>query len=234
MRHFPMCLALTALLRDLSHLENLTMRSLTLAGAAMLATALLTGCDNAVDSMDPMSVTPGTPAFAAGAVDPNSLTPIPPAGAVCSADGQWIICHTSLSLAPVNELSGDVLPCGPVYQTGTDERRGIRWYNSDGLLAKRFVSQDVELTWSLSPTGAGPLVTLSAHANWRNVYAVPGSDADTEPQPTHGNELTISQAGVGVIAHIAGLDGKGDTHRGVFRLFDDPAVAASLCAALTL
>jgi hypothetical protein len=62
----PMCLALTALLRDLSHLENLTMRSLTLAGAAMLATALLTGCDNAVDSMDPMSVTPGTPAFAAG------------------------------------------------------------------------------------------------------------------------------------------------------------------------
>jgi hypothetical protein len=224
---------LAALLRDISHLETLTMQSLTLTEAAMLAAALMTGCDHAADSMDPASGTPNTPAFAAGAVDPNTLVPAPPEGAVCRADGQWTICHTSLSFAPVNELSGDVLPCGPVYQTGTDERRGIRWYNSDGLLAKRFVTQDVEFTWSLSPTGAGPLITLSAHANWRNVYAVPGSDADTEPQFTHGNEVTISQPGVGVIAHIAGLDGKGDTHRGVFRLFDDPAVAATLCAALT-
>jgi hypothetical protein len=217
---------------DLSHLENLMMRSLTLTGAAMLAAALTTGCDHAVDSMDPASGTTITPAFAAGAVDPNSLTPAPPEGAVCRADGQWIICHTSVSFAPLNEPSGDVLPCGPVYQTGTDERRGIRWYTSEGLLAKRFVTQDQEFTWSLSPTGAGPLVTLSAHDNWRNVYAVPGSDADTEPQPTHGNEVTIRQAGGGVIVHIAGLDGKDDTHHGVFRLFDDPAVAAALCAAL--
>ena len=43
MRHFPKCLALTAPLRDLSHLEHLMMRSLTLT-AAMLATALLAGC----------------------------------------------------------------------------------------------------------------------------------------------------------------------------------------------
>jgi hypothetical protein len=108
-----------------------------------------------------------------------------------------------------------VLTCGPVYQTGTDERRGIRWYNSDGLLAKRFVTQDVELTWSLSPTGAGPLVTLSAHDNWRNVYAVPGSDADSGPQVVHGNDLTIKQAGGGVIVHIAGLDEPDGTHHGV-------------------
>ena len=209
------------------------MQSLTLTGAAILAAALMTGCDYAADSMEPVIGTPGTPAFAAGAVDPNTLIPTPPVGAVCSADGQWIICHTSLSFAPLNEPSGDVLPCGPVYQTGTDERRGIRWYNSDALLAKRFVTQDVDFTWSLSPTGAGPFVTLLAHTNWRNVYAVPGSDADAEPQPTHGNELTIRQAGGGVIVHIAGLEGMDDTHRGVFRLFDDPAVAASLCAALT-
>jgi hypothetical protein len=197
--------------------------------------ALMAACRSPTDAVDSPRKPASTPKLASGAqaVDPNSLIPVPPAGADCSADGQWIICHTSLSFAPVNEPSGDVLPCGAVYQTGTDERRGIRWYNSDRLLAKRFVTQDVDFTWSLSPTGAGPLVTLSAHNNWRNVYAVPGSDADTGPQLTHGNELTISQAGGGVIAHIAGLDGNDDTHRGVFRFFDDPAVLASLCAALT-
>ena len=36
-----------------------------------------------------------------------------------------------------------------------------------------------------------------------------------------------------MIAHIAGLDRPDDTHRGVFRFIDDPAVAAELCAALT-
>jgi hypothetical protein len=45
----PECLALTALLRDLSHLENLTMRSFTLTGAAVLAAALLTGCGSDSD-----------------------------------------------------------------------------------------------------------------------------------------------------------------------------------------
>ena len=44
MRHFPKCLALTALLRDLSHLENLIMRSPILTGAALLMATLLTGC----------------------------------------------------------------------------------------------------------------------------------------------------------------------------------------------
>lgn len=41
MRHFPKSLALR---RGPSHLENLTMRSMTLTGAAMLAAVLLTGC----------------------------------------------------------------------------------------------------------------------------------------------------------------------------------------------
>jgi hypothetical protein len=75
---------------------------------------------------------------------------------------------------------------------------GIRWYPSDGLLAKRFVSEDAEFTLTLSPTGAGPLVTVTIHANWRNVYAVPG-DESTGPQVNHGNDLTIRQAGTGVI-----------------------------------
>jgi Tol biopolymer transport system component len=44
MRHFTKCLTLIRLLRDLSHLEILTMRSLTLTGAAMLTAAVLSAC----------------------------------------------------------------------------------------------------------------------------------------------------------------------------------------------
>jgi hypothetical protein len=36
-----------------------------------------------------------------------------------------------------------------------------------------------------------------------------------------------------VIVHIAGLELPDGTHRGVFRITDDPEVAAALCAALT-
>lgn len=207
------------------------MRCFIFATTAVVAAALTTGCDHAMDSTAPASTT-GAPTFRAGAVDPNALMPAPPPGAACRADGEWIICETSFFYTPVNDPSGDVLPCGPVYQTGTDERHGIRWYNGDGLLARRFVRQDVAFTWSLSPNGDGPLVDFSVHASWRNVYAVPGTGPDVEPQPTHGNELTISQPGRGVIVHIAGLEGVDDTHRGVFRLFDDPAVATALCEAL--
>jgi hypothetical protein len=43
-----------------------------------------------------------------------------------------VACITSLSFAPVNELSGDELPSAVVYQTRTAERGGIRWYTSVG------------------------------------------------------------------------------------------------------
>jgi hypothetical protein len=91
-------------------------------------------------------------------IDPSTLQPPPPPGAECRADGAWTICHTGLLFTPVNEPILDFeLPCGTLYETATDVRRGIRWYNSDdGKLVRRFVSQDMEGAWSLSPTGAGP------------------------------------------------------------------------------
>jgi hypothetical protein len=198
----------------------------------LVLSAVLAGCESATDPMARASSAPSAPAFAAsnGLVDPNTLIPVPPPGAECHADGQWIICHTALSLAPVNE-PGLELPCGTEYETGTDDRRGIRWYNSDRRLAKRFVTQDVELEWSLSPTGAGPTVTLTVHANWRNDYAVPG-DESTGPQITHG-EATLQAPGFGVIAHNAGLDLPDETHHGAFRDISDPAVALEVCSALT-
>lgn len=52
---------------DLFYLENLTMRSLTLSGAAMLAAALLTGCAG-----DDAPTAPPTPE-AAGPLQPKVL-----------------------------------------------------------------------------------------------------------------------------------------------------------------
>ena len=61
----------------------------------------------------------------------------------------------------VNETDhrGFGLPCGTLYETVYDLREGIRWY-LDGKLVRRFVSQNAEGTWSLSPTGDGPTVTM--------------------------------------------------------------------------
>jgi hypothetical protein len=117
-----------------------------------------------------------------------------------------------------------------VYETSTVDRQGIRWYNSDSKLVKRFVTEDGEGTWSLSPTGAEPTVKVTSHASFRNVYAVPG-DQSTGPEIFHG-EGTSQAPGFGVIHHIAGLD-LPDGHHGIFHDIVDPAVAAELCAALT-
>ena len=208
-----------------------------MTGVALLATGLLTACDRVTDLADPSTPNTASPAFAAGskAVDPTALTPAPlvvGAEAECRADGRWILCHTALTLEPVNEPVLD-LPCGTVYETSRDVRLGIRWYNAaDSVIVKRHVTQDLEGTWSLSPEGAGPTVAISVHANWYDGQYVDPADIDSGVGASHG-QATVSTPGLGVIAHIAGLDRPDDTHRGVFRFVDDPAVASALCEALT-
>ena len=174
-----------------------------------------------------------SPASAGPTVDPGTLTPPPPPGAQCRLNGQSIICQTSIAADLVNEPIFE-LPCGQVYETSHDARSGIRFYNANGLLEKRFVTQDVDGTWSLSPTGAGPTVNIRINDNWWIVLAVPG-DESTGALTAHGNGFTASSPGFGVISHIAGLDPPdGSGHRGVSRLIeDDPEAAAELCEALT-
>jgi hypothetical protein len=172
------------------------------------------------------------PAAAGPVVDPSTLQPEPPPGAVCRANGPWTICQTTFLVDVVNEPIVFLdLPCGTVYETIVDLREGIRWY-LDGKLVKRFVSQNAEGTWSLSPTGAGPTVKISLHANWRDEYAVPG-DESSGLTTFHGSGFTASAPGVGVLAHIAGLERPDGAHRGVFRIIDDEEGAAKLCSALT-
>jgi hypothetical protein len=201
----------------------------------LLLTAILAGCDSASDPVSPAIRASNTPSFEANAiVDQTLLIPVPPPGAVCHADGLWTICHTEVSLLSPGDEPVLELPCGPVYERSTDTRHGIRWYNSDNRLVKRFVTQDLEGTWSLSPVGAAPTVTITAHDNWRNVYPVPG-DLSSELQVNHGDGFTVEAPGFGVIAHIAGMDRREDQEapHGVSRDITDPAVASELCSALT-
>jgi hypothetical protein len=173
------------------------------------------------------------PATRAGTptVDPSTLQPTPPPGASCRHDGRWVICHTVLDAAIENEPVFD-LPCGTVYETSTDNRAGIRWY-SNGLLVRRRVTAVLDGFWTLSPSGAGPRVTIGAHWNWWAIPAVPGGDQDTESITAHGNSFTAKGPHGGVIAHIAGIDLPDGTHHGTARFLDDPAVAAAVCDALS-
>jgi hypothetical protein len=201
------------------------MKRPTLLLAAMLATLLL-AC--------------GAALAAPKSIDPNTLTPPPGEGVVaeCKETGNFIICQTyfdepSLVNEPVFELS-----CGTVYETSTVHREGIRWYSKEGLLLRRFVTEDVQGTWSLSPTGEGPSVRFFAHDNWTDIYTTPG-DEDSASTTYHGDSFTAMAPGYGVLFHIAGQDLPDGTHHGAggaFFIDDegnvDPEADAALCAAL--
>ena len=206
--------------------------------ATSLVIAPLTACDDATDPASSTTRGSGYPALAGAgsAVDPGALTPAPSlvgATADCLADGRWIVCHTLASTELVNEPITDFgLPCGTIYETSTDVRYGIRWYDAaDSVIRKRHVRQDVDGFWSGSPDGSGPVVRLTIHANWDDSGYSDPLDLDSGVRQYHGM-ITINAPGLGNIAIIAGHDEPDGTHHGVLRGIDDPTVAANLCAAL--
>jgi hypothetical protein len=168
-------------------------------------------------------------------VDTDTLTPPPPDGADCRADGNRIICHTSV-IEP-DRLSEPLfdLPCGTVYETSTDERRGLRWYDAGSLtIVKRLVFFDLHGTWSLSASGNGPTAKVTVNAVSRDVAFPDPYDQDTWPTVFHGVGFTIEAPGYGVIAHLTHQQGyepdEGD--HGTSSSLQDPAVSSELCAAL--
>jgi len=161
--------------------------------------------------------------------DPSFLQPPPPPGAVCRADGPFVICDTFIDVMIENEPVFD-LPCGTVYETSADHRDGTRWYVDD-LLVKRRVVAHLTGTWSLSPSGEGPTVAVDANWNWWIRLALPG-DESTGELTSHGTDLRVSGPGLGGLIHDAGITYPDGTHHGIARFFDTPEAAAALCAAL--
>ena len=171
------------------------------------------------------------PAAAGANVDPNTLQPVPP-NAVCRADGRQVICDTFVDENLVNDPIPDFdLPCGTIYETSHFHGAGIRWY-VDNLVVKRQVVADLQGTWSLSPTGTGPTVTISGNWSFWTFWAVPG-DNSTTSETDHGNDFNVSAPGFGVVVHDAGLTYPDGSHHGVSASFFTPAAEVALCAALT-
>jgi hypothetical protein len=171
------------------------------------------------------------PASAGAIVDPNTLQPVPP-NAVCRADGRQIICDTFVDEDFVNDPIPDFdLPCGTIYETSHYHGAGIRWY-VDNKVVKREVAADLQGTWSLSPTGSGPTVTISGNWSFWTFWAVPG-DNSTTSETDHGSDFKVSAPRFGVIVHDAGLTDPDGSHHGVTASFFTSAAEVSLCAALT-
>ncbi len=168
-------------------------------------------------------------ALAGSSVDPSLLQPPPPPGASCSQNGPWVTCTTTFDGSVLNEPQFE-LPCGVVYATSTDVRAGRRWY-SDGKLVRRHVVQDAAGTWSLSPSGTGPVVSVVSHATWGEVYTIPGDESSAVGH-VRGTELLAKSADGKVVAHISGRTNAEGDFTGLFLPPDDPRVAGTLCDAL--
>ncbi|MEO5941049.1 MAG: hypothetical protein ABIZ72_08655 [Candidatus Limnocylindrales bacterium] len=161
-------------------------------------------------------------------VDPSTLTPPPLGIPTCTASGPWVICSTIFDGSAQNEPAFD-LPCGTVYVTTTDTRYGRRWY-FDSKLVRRHVVQDSAGTWSLSPTGEGPVVRIASHATWGEVYTVPGDESSAVGH-SRGTDLLAWGPEGGLLAHVSGRS-QDDTFTGRFQIPEDPALAAKICEAL--
>jgi hypothetical protein len=169
----------------------------------------------------------------AGTVDPNTLQPVPP-NATCKDAGQQIICDTYVEEFLVNAPNPDFeLPCGTVYETSHYRGDGTRWY-VDRLVVQRHVAASLVGTFSLSPTGAGPTVTISGHWSYWTVWTTPGDDSTQVDTRSSGSDFRLSAPGFGVILHDTGLYLLDGTHHGLSAQIPvTPEIAATLCAALT-
>ena len=170
-------------------------------------------------------------AIAGQPVDPSTLTPEPPPGARCQSAGNQVICDTQLDESILTPTAVGDLPCGTLYETKSDVRQGTRWYDAEGLLVERHVTQQLRGTWSLSPDMSAPIVLIAAHANWRDRLAVPG---DFDSNSGHDATARCSMSRRPDTGRFSTRpDTKApDGFTGRFDEFDD-ATIAELCEALT-
>lgn len=183
-----------------------------------------------------LSLWAGPAAFASNrAVDPNTLTPPPLAGTTCVLNGAEVLCNLTIDVSYTNEPWFEA-PCGVVYATGRDVREYTRWYEN-GLLVRRHVHEDGEASWTLSPTGAGPLLSVITHTNWGETYTIPG-DLSSAVGSQQGTDLLVRSTDGGVVSQISGQTHGEERFTGHFFVDEPPPIPitsveiADLCAAL--
>jgi len=166
------------------------------------------------------------PASARTLVDPTTLTPPLKPFRICYQLGPYVQCDTSGDTTYQNEPIGD-FGCGQIYESGEQVSNSTRWYQ-DGLIIRRAVQEHDRGFWSLSPTGAGPIVEFLRDSSWDQHFSIPG-DITSFQQTVKGASLVVPALGADL--HESGyvvLDT--DDQRGLF--VSDDAHIALLCPLL--
>ena len=164
---------------DISHLENLTMRSLTLTGAAVLAAALLTGCGSDSDPTAANTAGPLADATSSHTVDHFSITePFPGADVFvnpCNGEtiqftgtlvGQVTTMLTHFELHVVISATGTGLTTGAAYTFYVNRHEAFNSPTPDALnFTYRFLERD-------KATSTTPGLSFAGHSYF-NVAVFP-------------------------------------------------------------
>jgi hypothetical protein len=164
---------------DLSHLENLTMRSLTLTGAAMLAAVLLTGCGSDSDPTAANTAGPLADATSSHTVDHFSINePFPGAEVFvnpCNGEtiqftgtlvGQVTSMDTHYELHIVISATGTGLTTGAAYTFYVNQHESFNSPTPEALnFTYRFLERD-------KATSTTPGLSFAGHSYF-NFVALP-------------------------------------------------------------
>jgi len=165
--------------QDLSHLENLTMRSLTLTGAAMLAAVLLTGCGSDSDPTAASTAGPLADATSSHTVDHFSINEPFPGSDVfvnpCNGEtiqftgtlvGQVTTMLTHFELHTVISATGTGLTTGAAYTFYVNDHESFNSPTPEALnFTYRFLERD-------KATSTTPGLSFAGHA-YLNFVALP-------------------------------------------------------------
>lgn len=207
------------------------------------ARVLAAACTGALLSL--LVSAPGVSAKSPHQVDPALVQPaLNPNFAPwsCFETGSGITCQGSYHAEYTNEAFGLECDGQPVYITGSGDERMTRWHTEDGLATKTSVHLSYPAdTFSLSPTGDGPTVTVRGHWNRHYTYPVPG-DLGSRVLTEVGAIYLANVRGEGLVLHDTGkvtFEPGSDfevvaTMKGVHDFYSDPsALDRILCDALT-
>lgn len=149
------------------------------------------------------------PAYASSphTVDPLTMTPALNPGFApwtCFEAGTGITCQGQKDDSYTNEPIGLQCDGQDVYVTGEEHSRMTRWHDLDGFAVKTSLQTDIPADLlTLSPTGQGDQVVLSAHYHKHYVYPVPG-ELDSRVLTETGAILRLEATGQGMLFQDTG------------------------------
>ena len=185
-------------------------------------------------------------AFAFVTVHPagaQTLNPPPPSFETCRAGENVTICQGSrtLSYGPVDAgiVCGSGASAFEVFDSGTYDQLGIRYYDQDGNLTRRVIHEDYTFAQFSNPL-TGKVVPYTQHDTLTDVLVVPGDlSSFTETitgevifKPAHSAPVLFN-AGRGIIAPDGSIEFRAGQHDFIDYFENgDTSVVQKLCAAL--